>query len=105
MRITLPGPAEVVYKPQPHDAMRVMVSDPEDPLAIAGFEDADVIVAIDGKQWESAEELEAACEALPAKETATLSLLRCGVAMQLRIKPKELFGEYGVAGRFLWALR
>lgn len=105
MRVTLPGPAEIVFRPQPYNALRVTVTDAGSVWAKAGFQDGDMVVAIDGDELESLDELRLAHAALPAKDRVTLAVLRGGSRIELRVNARELFGGSATGGRVEWATR
>jgi hypothetical protein len=104
MRVAVPGPAEIVFRPTPYNAMRVFVTDPDGAWARAGLADGDLIVAIDGNELESLVELETTLAATRPKDAATFGVLRGAARLELRVSPKELFGGGG-GGRIEWATR
>jgi hypothetical protein len=104
MRITLPGPTEVVFRKQPFDAFRVIFENPENAWANAGFLDGDLIVAVDGNELDSPEELRTAEAALRAADKATLGILRAGGRVTLTVNPKELFAD-DLGAWIEWSIR
>jgi hypothetical protein len=103
MRITLPGPSDVVFHPQPYNALRMTVADPDGLWARAGFADGDLIVAIDGKELESADDIRAAIAAAPAK-VVTFAVLRGGRRIEVQASAKDVVrGDMG--GSLDWTTR
>jgi hypothetical protein len=105
MRVTIPGPAEITFRPAPFTAARVILSDADGAWAKAGFLDGDLIVAIDGDELESPEDLQLGMVLLRTKDKATVTILRAGGRVDLRVAPRELFSGEGRGGRVEWATR
>lgn len=99
MTVTVPGPAEVRYRAQTLDAVRVDVHDPKGKLAQSGFQSGDYIIAIDGQEFESPDQMEALFMVSFSKEDAEFTVLRGTQMLQIPYKPKEwIKGPRGMGG-------
>ncbi len=105
MRITIPGPAEIVFKPSPYTALRARIADADGPWGKAGLKDGDLIVAIDGKDLESADGLQRGYAVLVAVEEATVTVLRGGSRIDLTVNGRRLLTEDIEGGYLEWATR
>jgi hypothetical protein len=103
MRVTLPGPFEVTFRPQPYSALRVVLIGADNAWTKAGFLDGDLIVAIDGKELKDRDDLDPAEATFRASEVTTLTILRAGERLELRAHGKEL--GHAPFGRLVWSSR
>ena len=99
MTVHIPSGGPVVFDPPPVNAIRVYVSDPEGPLANAGFQDGDVVRKINGQKFEGEEQLALLGVFLQGAESVTIIVERAGEDVEMVVDPRGLFdGDPG--GRF-----
>jgi hypothetical protein len=90
MEVTLPGPAEVAFKPGRIDALRVTITDPDGTIGKAGFQNGDVVIAIDGKEFENLAALQMLMAIAMNKEKASFTVLRGGRQLELTVTIKDM---------------
>ena len=104
MLVETPSADVVRFVPDVIRVLRVTVSDPKSVLARAGLATGDRIVAIDGREFESREELESIRRLLRGEE-ATLTVKRGGkrfeivVGLSLFRNPRDAGGSFAEAPR------
>lgn len=82
----------------------MIFENPENAWANAGFLDGDLIVAVDGNELDSPEELRTAEAALRAADKATISIVRASGRATLSVNPKELFAD-DLGAWLEWSIR
>ena len=90
MKITIPGPAVVRYEPVEQNAFRVTIRDPAGNLVAAGFRNGDLIIGIDGTEFETAMQARSALMAAMSKDASKLTILRGGARHTLSVDFKKL---------------
>ncbi len=90
MRVRVPGSPVVDFVPDPVQVLDVEITDPSGLLAGAGFRSGDRIVAIDGKEFGSADELEALRAAAVLRPAVEVRVERGGSTVALTIEPRLL---------------
>ena len=90
MEVTLPGPAEVVFKPGRLDALRVTITDPTGTIGKAGFQNGDLVVAIDGSRFDNLAKLQMLMAIAMNREKATFTVLRGGREFDLTVTIKDM---------------
>ena len=98
MTVNIPGDREVQFQPKPINALAVTVEDPEGFLAQAGFQTGDVIVGIDGKQFDDMFQLQAAFAGSMAKEEVTMTVVRGGREVTIKMNFKKVMEQQGKMG-------
>ena len=89
MTVVVPS-APVVFDPPPVNAIRVHVSDPEGPLAQAGFENGDVIRKINGQTFEGEEQLAMLGVFFQGASEVTVTVGRGDQEVELTVNAKEM---------------
>ncbi|MCI0652346.1 MAG: hypothetical protein L0Z55_10730, partial [Planctomycetes bacterium] len=90
MTVRVPDSAEVVFAPTPVNAMRVTIADAAGQLARAGFEDGDLIVAIEGAEFEGTRQLQLLFMSNMAKEQCKFAVLRGSERIEVTANMREL---------------
>lgn len=90
MRVTLPGPLEVAFDPQIPNAMRFTPSAPGSPLAAAGFQNGDVLVGVDGTEFENQSQMQTLIAAAMVKKTTTFLVDRGGRLIEISVDRESL---------------
>ncbi len=90
MQVTLPGPGEVAFDPQIPNAMRFTPSDRGSPLAAAGFQNGDVLVGIDGTEFENQSQMQTLIAAAMVKNTTTFLVDRGGRLIEISVDRESL---------------
>jgi hypothetical protein len=104
MQIEVPAPDFVRFTPDRIRALRVTILDPKGALARAGLATGDRIVAIDGREFESRDELERIRQSIRGEEV-TLTVARGGkhfeivVGLALLRDPRNAGGDFAEAPR------
>ncbi len=85
MEVSVPGPNPVRFDPGPEKpaVFVVHVTDPQGPLARAGFSEGDRIVAVDGVEFENRRHMWALWEAAGARKAARMTVERGGERLDL----------------------
>ncbi|MBI1849827.1 MAG: hypothetical protein HYR85_05735 [Planctomycetes bacterium] len=98
MRVRLPGPSEVSFEAEPQNALVVSITDRNGTLATAGFQDGDVIVAIDGKEFSTLIEAFGAMTASMAKKEALFRVERGRSSVDIKLDPSVLMKQNELGG-------
>ncbi len=96
MTLSVPAETVVKFKADAQDAMQVQGSDPEGALGVAGLENGDLVVSVDGASFKSKAEFVALLTAAMGKGEVTLSVLRGGTPREAKLAPSALVA--GLAG-------
>jgi len=90
MEVTVPVPGVVTFKARPVNAVRVWIRDSSGALARAGLRDGDVIVGLDGVDFDG--QLSAMTAFMQARQNSevTLSVQRGASVLQLGVDPRIL---------------
>ncbi len=99
MQLALPVAGEVRFRPRPYNALRVTASGPESCAAKSGLQPDDLVVAIDGAEFEGLLQLEAAVAAAKTRDSARLTVLRGTQRLEVDAKMADLEDEYENAAR------
>jgi hypothetical protein len=105
MKVTVPAGGPVRFESTPENALVVYVNKNDGRLAGAGFKNRDMIVAVDGKEYATAAELQSALSARLSSSSIALSLVRDGKPFDLTIdgavftNPFEMGGSVQIARR------
>ena len=99
MRWTVPSGA-VVFKETSYNALKVSVTDQEGELAKAGLADGDLVVAVNGKEFEGAMQMQMMLSGAMARgEDARLTIQRGGRTLEVTVNLKKIMmGGGGKAG-------
>ena len=100
MTVVLPGPAEIVWRGQEQNALRVVVTKADGWFAKVGFVDGDLVIGVDGTEFRNTAQMKAFFATIATKETVTLNLLRGGRRVDLTLGSKEFMESGGKGGRF-----
>ncbi|MCU0725634.1 MAG: PDZ domain-containing protein [Planctomycetes bacterium] len=90
MDITLPGATTVRFDPRAQNALRVTVADPEGLLARSGFETGDLVIGIDGQEFEGGSHMFSLLQAAVSKKTAKFTVLRGNGSVTLDVSAGEV---------------
>jgi hypothetical protein len=86
MTVTLPGPAEVEFAPVEANAYEVKIRDPEGALARAGLRDGDLVVGVNGEEFEGGRKMRAKLMLARSEEgPSRLLVLRGGARIEVEI--------------------
>lgn len=106
MRVTVPPGGAIAFRPTPFNAMRLMVRDGDCPATEAGLKNGDLVIAVDGEEFGSVDDLGLALATLRTKEKATLTLLRGGSRIKVSVNGQDLFRSGASSGVWVeWAVR
>ncbi len=105
MTVQVPGPAQVVFAPQAVDALRVAVTSEDGRLARAGFRDGDLIIGVDGAEFENAQQMMFLLMSHSAAARVQLNILRGGVRLEIAASLSEWTREQTLGGTLLPAAR
>ncbi len=89
-RVTVPAAGPVTLTPQPVNAMRIIVREPDGVYARAGFRDGDLVVAVDGEEFEGAAGLARVFLRGGARKESVFTVLRGGRRIDVHASFKEL---------------
>ncbi len=92
------GPTQFEFEAQAVNALEVSIYDDKGTAFQLGFRDGDLVVAIDGVEFENMNELQTQFAMAMSKEEITLGIDRRGRRVSIKIKPKELMGNQGNLG-------
>ena len=98
MTVTLPGPSEVRFQADRIDALSVAIEDPQGYLARSGLESGDLVIAVDGVEFESWEAMWVALMTPIAKKEVKLGVLRGTRRLELMLDPKRRAREERLGG-------
>lgn len=98
MRVSVPCAGVVRYSPGAMDALRIWIEDREGALAKAGFESGDVIVAVAGREYATAEEMQKAIAALLPQKRVLLTVRRREKKIDLSIDGGALANPFELGG-------
>jgi len=93
MLVTVPSQGEVTFQARAVTALRVTVTDPEGGLAKAGFATGDLVVAIEGQEFQTEAEAQAALIKAMVSETVTFKVQRRGATLELKIPSSAARGQ------------
>jgi hypothetical protein len=93
MEVTLPGATSVRFEPRTQNVLRVTVSDPHGILARAGLETGDLVIGIDGQEFECGQHMFSLLQAAAAKKTAKFIVSRGGETLTLDVPTGEARGN------------
>jgi len=95
MRVTIPGDREVRFAPKPLNALAVTVDDPAGYLAKVGFQSGDIIVGMEGKEFQNLMEVQAIFFGVQGTEDVQLKVLRGGQEVTVTFQPKKAMAADG----------
>jgi len=105
MEVTVPAAGAVVWKPAEYDALKVRITNKDGALAKAGFEDGDLIIAIEGTEFTNMQQMQMAFMGVMAKEAADMTVLRGADRLNIVVDPKTLMGGRSQGGNMQPAAR
>jgi len=85
MTVEVPVPGEITFEAEIINALRVVIRNPEGLLAKAGFKQDDIIIALDGKEFNGTEETRAAFRESMARGSIEATVLREGNVLKLTL--------------------
>ncbi len=100
MFVDAPAEGRLRFTPAPINVLRVTVSDPTGPLARAGLQTGDLVVAIDGREFQDAQQLAWIRQSLKDHEV-TLTVERAGELFEVVLARDFMDGRSEAGGRFL----
>lgn len=83
----------IEFAPEVVDALEVTIDDPSSVLAQLGFQTGDLIIAIDGKTYEGAREIQFAIMAAMSRDSLPVTVLRGSRELQLDLEPKRMLHD------------
>jgi hypothetical protein len=89
MWFTVPGEPRIAFRPRPFDAARVSIHG-KGRLADAGLAEGDLVVALDGTEFENGPQGKGLLAAAKAKESVKLTVLRGGRRLEIAVDPRVL---------------
>lgn len=98
MRVRVPDAADVSFRPDVVNALRVMITDTEGVLVASGLRDGDLVIEIAGMRFNGFAEFRVAWAALSAHDTVALTVLRGGHSIQVQVDGRRLVRD-DVGGR------
>ena len=99
--VRIPDVSSITLTPAEPNALLVTVRDAKGKLAMAGFRNGDLVVGIDGKEFEDTASLMASFAVLMTKDKATFRVLRDGRTFDLEFTTEWMKGgenDIGGAG-------
>ncbi len=100
MRLRLPTAGVVRFEAMVVNAMRVIVQRRDGTLATHGFEDGDLLVAVDGVELVSTQQLQIALMQAIAKKEVVFVVERGRARVELTLNPRELLDSKKLGGSF-----
>jgi hypothetical protein len=91
MEVSVPGQTFVAFQAKAVNALRVTVTDPGGVLGQAGLRTGDLIIGMDGMEFQNLTHMQMLLYASMGKEKAKLNLLRDGRTLEIEVEPKKLF--------------
>lgn len=98
MTVSVPGQSKIEYAPVQPNAMEVRVDNPDGGLAKAGFQSGDLIIGLEGAEFESMVQMRTLLMAAMAKDEATLTVLRGRQELELKLDMKGFQDPRGMGG-------
>ena len=87
MQVQVPGRSVIRFAPVAKNAMRVTVSSTDGGFAKAGFRDGDILVGIDGVEFQNEQHMNALYRVAWASEGAKFEVLRGGQRLTISTEP------------------
>ena len=103
MKVEVQGDTEIDFEPVDIDALKVRV-DSGSPLHELGFRDGDLIVGVNGLEFENGQQLQMALMGAMSRDKVSLSIDRAGEVIRLEVKGSAL-EEAGGRGQMVPANR
>ncbi|MBL8842162.1 MAG: hypothetical protein JNL90_11620 [Planctomycetes bacterium] len=100
MQLRLPASGVVRFEPMVVNAMRVLLDHRDGKLAAMGFEDGDLLVGVDGVEFESSQQLQMAVMQVIGKKEAKFTVERGRRRVELAVDPRALMDPSKLGGRF-----
>jgi S1-C subfamily serine protease len=100
MDVVVSGSLVVRYDPVVMDALRVVVSDPAGAIAASGLRDGDLVVGVDGTEFENTTQINALMSLAQTKPKATLTVLRGTTRFDLEVDVSKLWRNREAGGGF-----
>lgn len=100
MNLRLPADGVVRFEPMVVNAMRVLIDTRDGKLAELGFEDGDLLVGVDGVEFETSQQLQMAVMQAIGKKEAKFTVERGRRRVELTIDPRGLMDPRKLGGRF-----
>ncbi len=98
MTVHVPASGPVKYAPDPINAVRVTVTRPDGVLGQAGFQSGDLIIAADGIELVSREQIAMMFPLMLQKPQVELTVQRSGSTLKLTLDPKKLMNPQQIGG-------
>ena len=89
MSVEVRRDTKVEFQAQSINALEVRISDRNGHLATAGLQDGDLIIGIEGQEFENMQQMQIAFVSVMAKESVKLSVERAGRTFQASIDPRK----------------
>lgn len=105
MRVRLPISGIVRFKPVPLDALEVWIHDDAGRLAKAGFQNEDVIIAVDGKEFSSAAEMQKTIASLLSEKQIKFTVRRDSRKIELAVDGTAFSNPFDLGGSLVPASR
>jgi len=90
--VDVPASGPLHFEPAPINALRIQVTDETGPLAEAGFQSGDMIVAINGQPFEGEEQLAIMGAFLQGASEVKVTIDRGGEELEFTVDPRKLMG-------------
>ena len=98
MTVSVPNQSRIEFAPVEPDAMVVTVDDPNGELAKAGFQSGDLIIGLEGAEFENMVQMQTLLAAAMASDAAALMILRGGRELEVKFDLKKLRGSRKMGG-------
>ncbi len=98
MTVRVPGPPEVMFTPEPVNAIRVGITDPAGYLGRSGFRDGDLIIALEGTEFEGTRQIQLLFATNESKEQCTFTVLRGGERLEISANMRKLRPDAELGG-------
>jgi S1-C subfamily serine protease len=101
MHIAVRSDTTVRFRPEVQDARLVEIRDPDGAMARAGLRDGDMIVGVDGEEFKDSAHANALLTVASKRDAATLSVIRGGRLVELRVRVADFWGGRDSGGRLV----
>ncbi|MSR47796.1 MAG: PDZ domain-containing protein [Planctomycetes bacterium] len=97
----MPAPTGAVrFKPTVQNALSVWITKPDGRLAKAGFQSGDIVVAVDGKRFDSATAMQETISSLLEKKAIAFGVVREGEDVELVVDGSAFTNPFEMGGSF-----
>ncbi len=98
MKVRVPEVSEVTFRPMTINALDVTVSDPQGSFGAAGLQNGDLVISINGFEFESMLRMQGLLFASLAGKEVKLTVLRGDRKFEISLDPKALMRPDGLGG-------